>query len=645
MRNFTAIIFILFFPLSLWCQAVVDWTADMDTVLVSTYRVPVKAEETGRDFYVLTADQISALPAATVDEVLRSVPGLEVQGRGLRGVQADFSIRGSTFSQVLVLIDGMRWNDPLTGHFNSSLPVGLDEIERIEVLKGPASALYGADAMGGVIHIITKTAANSHKENRGLSISLTGGEKGLFGAQANLHHRLSDRTLISAGLNTHRADGHQAADSSNYWFKIYHGTAAINHWINDNLKLYYRLAVDQRDFSARYFYTISPLDKAEELTQSLWNQSRLSYFGRSGTYELDVFYKVNKDRFVFSPEFPSTNEHTTQQGGLQLNHLRSLSRNLDFNFGLRAVFRQIESNDRGDHEDQSFSAFSALRKNWAESTDLHFGLSLDYDSNFGWEINPQISFSHRFEYATIRVAAGRSIRAADYTERFVSTQLPGPLNNGRNLGNPQLKAETAIQLDAGIDWQLSRNFSIGLGLFQRWGTNIIDYFNRDADMIPNADNLDPDGWYLYAENRGEVNVTGVELSVTVPSVRIGNSSVALTTSYTFHHLDLDEDLQSKYITSQARHQAGLSLFWTYERWSASLQSWYKNREADFAEGIGAELSSSYTVTNLRLGRSVFNKRVDISLDVYNLFDTEFSDIIGVRMPGRWVSASVSWKIY
>lgn len=626
-------------------QSVVDWMAEMDTVLVSTYRVPVKAEESGRDFFVLTADKINALPVATVDEVLRFVPGLEVQGRGLRGVQADFSIRGSTFSQVLVLIDGMRWNDPLTGHFNSSLPVGLHEIERIEVLKGPASALYGADAMGGVIHIITKTAANSYADDKSLRVSLSAGEKGLLGAQLHLHHRLSERTLLSAGLNTHHANGHQAVDGSDYWFKIYHGTAALSYWINENLKLFYRLAVDQRDFSARYFYTLSPLDKAEEFTQSLWNQSRLSYFGNSGTYELDVFYKNNKDRFVFSPDFPSTNEHTTQQGGLQLNHLRPLSQSLDFNVGLRGVFRQIESNDRGNHEDQSFSAFSALRIKWLSSTDLHLGLSLDYDSNFGWEFNPQLSFSHRFDRTTIRMSAGRSIRAADYTERFISTQLPGPLNSGRNLGNPQLQAETALQLDAGLDWQVNKTVDVGLGFFQRWGTNIIDYAIRDAAMIPNSANLDPDGWYFFAENRGEVNVTGLETNFALSAIKVGNSRLGLSASYSFHHLSVDENVRSKYITAQARHQAGLSLFWNYENWNASLQGWYKNREADFGSDLEAELSSSYMVANLRLGRSVFNNKGEISLDVFNLFDTEFSDILGVRMPGRWISTTLSWRIY
>ncbi|TVQ51198.1 MAG: TonB-dependent receptor, partial [Saprospirales bacterium] len=595
-------------PVALSAQQTAEWSSDFDTIYVSSYRIPMKVQETGRDFYILTADEIRSLPVTTVDEVLRAIPGLEVQARGIRGVQADFSLRGSTFSQVLVLIDGIRWNDPLTGHFNGSLPVSLHEIERIEVLKGPASALYGADAMGGVIHIISKTSANSHTSDKGLEVSLSAGEKGLLEGNVHIHHRLSERTLLSAGLNMHQADGHTAADGSDYWFNIYHGTAAINHWLNDNLRLFHRIAADKRDFSARYFYTLSPLDKAEEYTKSLWNQSRLSYFAGSGTYELDVFHKINSDRFVFSPDFPSTNEHTTQQSGMQLNHWRPLTRGLEFNVGLRGVFRQIESNDRGDHSDYTFSQYAAIRKNWQESTDLNLGLSLDYDSNFGWEINPQLSFSHRFDRTSIRVSAGRSIRAADYTERFISTRLPGPLSSGRNLGNPSLQAESALQLDAGMDWKISDALLVGLGFFQRWGTNIIDYAIRDAVMIPNAGNLDPEGWYFYAENLGEVNVSGIETHFTFSPVQFGQSSFRLSASYSFHYLKVDENIRSKYITAQARHQGGISLFWTYNDWSASLQGWYKNRETDFASDIDAIISSNYSVCNLSLGRSVFDNK-------------------------------------
>ena len=91
-----------------------------------------------------------------VTEALKELPGLDLQTRGLLGSQADISIRGSTYQQILILIDGMRVNDPQTAHHNMDLPVPLSVIEKIEVLKGQASSVYGADAFGGVVNIITK---------------------------------------------------------------------------------------------------------------------------------------------------------------------------------------------------------------------------------------------------------------------------------------------------------------------------------------------------------------------------------------------------------------------------------------------------------------------------------------------------------
>ena len=129
---------------------------ELDPVLISSSMQQKRIRETGRNISVLTKDDIKNIPANSLDELLRFVPGIEVQQRGPQGAQSDLIIRGGTFQQVLVVIDGMRANEPLTGHFNSYIPIHPEEIERIEVIKGAAAAIFGPDAVGGVIHVITK---------------------------------------------------------------------------------------------------------------------------------------------------------------------------------------------------------------------------------------------------------------------------------------------------------------------------------------------------------------------------------------------------------------------------------------------------------------------------------------------------------
>ena len=110
---------------------------------------------------------------------------MEVQARGPMGAQSDIVMRGGTFQQVLVILDGIRLNDPITGHFNSYIPIAPAEIERIEVLKGASSAIYGSEAVGGVIHIITKSfAAKKGVKQKSAIAQVTGGQYDLINAQA-----------------------------------------------------------------------------------------------------------------------------------------------------------------------------------------------------------------------------------------------------------------------------------------------------------------------------------------------------------------------------------------------------------------------------------------------------------------------------
>ena len=136
-------------------------TIEVDDVVVQSTLIELKNAQTGRSIEIIQGAQIQSLPVTTVDELLRYVPGIETQSRGAFGAQTDFTLRGSNFNQVLVLIDGQKINDPLTAHINSNIPISPSEIERIEIIRGSASAEYGPDATGGVINIISKTFSSN----------------------------------------------------------------------------------------------------------------------------------------------------------------------------------------------------------------------------------------------------------------------------------------------------------------------------------------------------------------------------------------------------------------------------------------------------------------------------------------------------
>src|SRR3954470_2591690 len=129
------------------------------TVVVTAAATPAELGTVSRSVTVITREEIAALPLASIADVLRLASSIDVRARGERGVQTDFAVRGAGFGQMLVLVDGRRINDAQSGHHNGDIPVPLDSVERIEVMYGPGSSLFGADAFGGTVNVITRQGA------------------------------------------------------------------------------------------------------------------------------------------------------------------------------------------------------------------------------------------------------------------------------------------------------------------------------------------------------------------------------------------------------------------------------------------------------------------------------------------------------
>lgn len=147
----------------------------LDEVVVTAGRIPISFSNLGRSVIVLNAEEIKSLPVSNITGLLRYINSIDLKMRGFEGVQSDAGIRGGTFEQTLILVDGVKLSDPQTGHHNLNIPVSLENIERIEVLKGQGSRIFGANAFSGAVNIITKKSKKSL-----LSILAQGGEHNLY---------------------------------------------------------------------------------------------------------------------------------------------------------------------------------------------------------------------------------------------------------------------------------------------------------------------------------------------------------------------------------------------------------------------------------------------------------------------------------
>src|SRR5699024_7572301 len=472
-------------------------------VVVSSGRIPQTAAASGRNITIIPAQMIEEMPVHTTDELLRYVSGVEVQSRGAFGTQSDFSIRGSTFSQVLVMVDGMRLNDPLTAHFNSNIPVAPSEISRIELLHGPAAAQYGADAVGGVINIITKTFGQpAAEQHTAADIKAGYGQYHLKMGRAGFSHSGNGFRLGGGGM-WYQSPGQSLSKDYKNRFGIGNVSLSGGLQLGKGWDLAARAAYDERDYNAKYFYTASPADDATDHTRAWWNQLQLTQRSDNRQTTVKASFKHNRDDYVFNPDSPA-NHHTTRMVNLQAYQYRALSTDWSWTYGAQASHRFIRSNDRGRHSDWHYAGFSMLQWQPTDPLTLTGSLRLDRDQNYGIELMPQLSASYDAGRWIFRLSGGRSIRSASYTERYISTNLEGPLAEGRNLGNPGLKAERSWSGEAGFDFFAASNLRLSATGFLRSSTNLIDYVLTNSGQIPNNDNLQVDADYLFADNLSNV---------------------------------------------------------------------------------------------------------------------------------------------
>ncbi len=620
----------------------------LDTIEISTGQIPVKSSNTGRNITVLKAAQIDKMIFSSMDDLLQRLPGIEVQMRNAFGAQGDISMRGSTFSQVLILINGMKLNDPLTGHFNAYIPVSSGEIERIEVLRGAASSIYGADAVGGVINIITKGFGQSEKKKVKVGGELGFGSNKLINAQN--HFQLQENKLfVSGGFSIIKSDGEfveakeigeTVLDPFYNYFDNRNYALAIGYKLSQSWSLKARASFDDRDFSARYFYTNSTFDKSLEKVKNWFNQIQVKHIGSKSSTNINLAYRRGTDEFVFSPDFSSTNFHTSQFWNFNANHMMVFNPKMSVNIGLQMDHRSIESTDRGNHSDWHSGLVGVIVYKPLDRLNLVGSGRVDYDENYGVEFTPQLNLSYAMEKLSFRASAGKSIRAADYTERFVSYNLEN-LTPGRSLGNPNLEAERSWSEEIGLDYKISKNWTMKSTVFSRQSDNLIDYVQTNQSEIERSENLQEGADYFYAKNISDVVTNGFEIESWFKAQLSEQMNINFNLAYTFLKTGNDEDEVSVYISSHARHLFSSNINFEWAKFGLSVSGLLKEREARFADALGEGIDGLSNTWDLKLNYQAFDN-LQFLFKCYNVFDADNQDILGAKLPGRWLNGAVKF---
>ncbi len=581
---------------------------ELDEVeILSSPRIEIESLQNSISVISISKEEIQNSTATNVSELLQQIAGIDIRRRGVEGMQADLYIRGGSFDQTLLLIDGIKVEDPQTGHHTMNMTLPLEVIERIEITKGSAGRIYGQNAFTGAVNIITK---KNIKNN--LSVELAGGSFDQKRGGLTVQRKLENSNILF-NYNRKESEGYRYnTDFNNDELFI-----KSNFKIKDQ-KVSAIGAFNERKFGANGFYA-SP----EAIDQ--YEETQASIIGLTTTFKKDdliikpkLYWKRNQDMYVYLRQDPSVyrNLHISNKVGIEVNASTSNSiGNLGLGIDLSKV--SLTSNNLGNRNRTMLNMFIEQQiKFQNEKIDLTPGIAITYFSDVSTRLNYQSNFfNNLFFYPGMDLGyrfkknlklysnVGYTYRIPTYTDLFYSSPT--------TLGNENLKLEKALTKEIGLKY-LKSNFNLSMSLYQRDASDIIDYV-RNNEAEP---------W--QANNIREITTNGFELNMSYKfylgafrpqSINIGYSNInddLLETDFTF----------SRYALNSLKNQITATYMFQIRDFISSTLT-FKNSER--------LNNDSYTVVDFRT--SYIYDRFTISFILNNITDTEYSETNLVPMPG------------
>ncbi|HLT06024.1 MAG TPA: TonB-dependent receptor [Cyclobacteriaceae bacterium] len=583
---------------------------DLDEFTIKENRMEIPFSKISRNIHVIQRASIETTPARSLQEVLSFVPGVDVRQRGVSGTQANIGIRGGSFDQTLMLVNGIKLTDPQTGHHMMNIPVPLQNIQSIEIIKGPGSRIYGPNAYAGAVNVTT-----SLPYNKGLSLQVYGGDFGMRGASVTASLPVGKyRQSLSASHDA--SNGHWHNSDYQVTNIFYEGALALN----EHNKLHVMAAVADRDFGANGFYTNSFPDQWESI-QTYLNAISHTYNNAKLYLQSRAYWRRNIDEFRlkrYEPAF-STNNHVSDVLALEVNS-RYDSRLGSTGMGIEGRKEMIDSNNLGERQREFVGIFAEHRVEFWAKADFRAGLYSNYYNGYGWkhfpgaELGYQLSKSSRL-YSNF----GTSYRIPTFTDLYYE--------DPSNLSNPDLKPEEAQSFELG--WKYSRMMlRWELVYFHRNTQNLIDWNRAPSEQTPNPNRWQP-------RNVSEVTFNGFEAGIAYqPSIGSDHwkiKEVSLSYNYIDASLHQAEGQESRYALNALKHQVigGVQL------------EYMKKLEANFKARYLERMDlDPYFLLDARLDYNRM-KMVGCFVEASNITDTEYVETGFVQMPGRWIKAGIT----
>ncbi|MDR3236087.1 MAG: TonB-dependent receptor [Prevotellaceae bacterium] len=634
---------------------------ELDEVMITASRLEIPVAQTPKPVIIITREQIERAPARSIGELLSYVANVDILQRGGRGVQSDVSIRGGSFDQTAILINGVNFSNPQTGHYNLDLPINLSDIERIEILQGAVALIYGASAFSGGINIITKkkitekifasieTGMHNLKEIEVRGAARSGIATHSLSVGYKASDGFTDRTRTNKyKVSISRTDGSYFDTLLNYAYNtdydMYNLLWQTNMEWNNHSKIDILLGYNDKKYGAPSFYSPAYPDQYDRT--SSYNGAVKGEFGSALKFIPIVYWNRHLDQFDLIKDVPW--ERNYHQGDVYGANMILQYASI---FGVTGVGNEWRKEDMlssklgkalanpqgrysayDDRLNTSLSLEHTLKlKKWLFSAGVLMNHNTFRSGDYGFY--PSLSASYRpAEPLKIAASWSKSTRMPTFTELYYNTAT--------HQANDSLLPEKSESFDLSLTYR-HRLFDAALTGFLLWGRDMIDWIR-----------------YAPTDNPTSANITKVDTRGADASLRfrvgrvlpvLGENSF-LSVAYTRLFQEYDAEgyisqsanamnyLRDK-LTAQLHHRI-------YGNWSAS---WYfrfqkrmgtYQRYENYAPVAGVfDAYPSFSTLDLRIDYRLDNWNFHVS--AVNLYDTEYFDWGNVPTPGFWLTGGIS----
>ncbi len=618
---------------------------ELEEVEVTSSRAPLTLGQSARLVTVLDREAIATASAQSVNDLLKLAAGVDVRQRGPIGAQTDISVRGGTNEQITILLNGININDPQTGHNTADFPVDISDIERIEVLEGPAGRVYGTSSLVGAINIVTrkadKTSADVHLEAGSFGYVSGGGRVN------HLHGKLNNQ--LSASYT--RSDGYSRSQAGSLnsdlnILKIFYQGC----YDTDDLSLSWHAGLSNKDFGSNTFYSAKYDDQFEHTfklftavqaeTKGLLHFKPSIYWNRS--HDRFELFRGNEDKVPF-------NYHRTDVFGINLNSY------IDWSLGKTAFGAEFRNEDLvsgnlGEPLNHLLPIHGTDRQYTLGLNRSNLSFHLEHNillSNFTlsaglvavkntwnempFRLYPGIDASWQFaRHFKVYTSFNTSLRMPSFTELYYSV--------GGHKADKYLKPEEMQAYEVGVKY-LSEGVRGNVSVYHHHGKNMIDWI-RDTRKGDDA--------VWESVNHTKVNSIGVEANLyfdflsLLPTQRFMRY-VSLAYSYIDQDKDLENYLQSQYALEYLKHKfTAQVVFNLFSHLYLNLSYRYQERMGNY-QLLSGEVKpyGSYSLFDARLSWNA--DKYKLYVESNNLFNKTYYDYGNVPQPGRWIMAGASYS--